>query len=108
MQQVITANRLRDGGVVFVGAGQRWVELLSEAEVYTSVDAASSALKVAQRDEAGNLVLDIYAVDVTNQSGSLRPVKLREAIRAQGPTVHPEHGKPVKPVEHGSGPDVSL
>ena len=108
MQQVITANRLRDGAVVFVGAERRWVEMLSQAEVYTAVDVAASALQAAQKDEAANLVLDIYAIDVTDQSGFLKPVKLREAIRAQGPTVHPEHGKPLDAVNHGSEPDVSL
>ena len=101
MQQVITANRLRDGAVVFVGPSRAWVDRLAEAEVFTAVEASTAALQVAQKDEAANLVLDIYAIDVVERSGALKPVKLREAIRAQGPTVHPEHGKPLAAANHG-------
>ncbi len=44
--------------------------------------------------EAGNLVLDLYAIDVTVQAGSIVPIKLREAIRARGPTIFPAFTKP--------------
>ena len=101
MQQVITASRLRDGAVVFIGPDRAWVNRLAEAQVFTLAEAAQAALQSAQADEAGNLVLDIYAIDVAEKDGSLKPVKLREAIRAQGPTVHPEHGKPVDQSKHG-------
>lgn len=93
MQQVITANRLGDGAVVFVGPEQRWVDRLSEAAVFNAVEETNVALQSAQKDELGNIVLDIYAIEVAERGGVLRPTKLREAIRAQGPTVHPEHGK---------------
>lgn len=94
MNQVITASRLTDGAVVFLGKDRAWVELLGEAAVFSSVDASAEALAVAQKDEQANVVLDIYAVDVVDKGGTVTPVKLREAIRAQGPTVKPEHGKP--------------
>lgn len=93
MQQVITASRLRDGAVVFVGSASQWVERLGEAQVFSAGDAATSGLQRAQKDEAANLVLDIYAIDVAERNGVVRPIRLREAIRAEGPTVHPEHGK---------------
>lgn len=94
MNQVITASRLTDGAVVFLGQGRAWVERLGEAEVFTSVEASAEALASAGKDEQANLVLDIYAVDVASKNGAIAPIKLREAIRAQGPTVKPEHGKP--------------
>jgi hypothetical protein len=93
MRQVITASRLRDGAVVFLGAERQWVEVLAKAEVFGSVETSAEALKFAQKDESGNVVVDIYAIDVAEKAGRIVPVKLREAIRAQGPTVHPEHGK---------------
>jgi hypothetical protein len=93
MNQVITASRLRDGAVVFLGEGSRWVDRLADAQVFSTVESSAEALKSAQKDEASNLVLDIYAIDVAGRPGAMTPVKLREAIRAQGPTVHPEHGK---------------
>ena len=93
MNQVITASRLRDGAVVFVGPDSHWVEQLGQAAVFGSGEASGEALKAAQKDEVENLVVDVYAVDVVDQHGVWKPVKLREVIRAQGPTVHPEHGK---------------
>lgn len=94
MNQVITASRLTDGAVVFLGQDRAWVERLGQAAVFSSVDASAEALAAAQKDEQANVVLDIYAVDVADKAGTVTPVKLREAIRAQGPTVKPEHGKP--------------
>ncbi|MCW6510084.1 DUF2849 domain-containing protein [Lichenifustis flavocetrariae] len=91
---MITASRLTDGAVVFLGQDRTWVERLAQAEVFSTVDASAEALKSAQKDEQANVVLDIYAIDVAPKAGVLVPIKLREAIRAQGPTVHPEHGKP--------------
>ena len=108
MQQVVTANRLRDGLVVFFAADQRWVDELANATVFTAVEASTAALQSAQKDEARNLVVDVYAIDVADRDGVLKPLKLREAIRAQGPTVHPEHGKPLSPSNHESDPDVSI
>ena len=101
MSQVITASRLHDGAVVFLGPQRGWVERLAEAAVFASPDLSVEALKAAQRDESDNVVLDIYAIDVIDQHGVWKPVKLREAIRAQGPTVHPEHGKRVGPAQNG-------
>lgn len=94
MNQVITASRLSDGTVVFLGQDRAWVERLAEAAVFNSVETSADALAAAGRDEQANVVLDIYAIDVADQGGTVKPVKLREAIRAQGPTVKPEHGKP--------------
>jgi hypothetical protein len=101
MNQVITASRLRDGAVVFLGPKLQWVERLAEAEVFGAVETSTEALKAAQKDEAENVVLDIYAIDVADRHGAWVPVKLREAIRAQGPTVHPEHGKPLGTARNG-------
>lgn len=94
MNQVITASRLTDGAVVFLGQARAWVERLSTAAVFSSVEASAEALAVAQKDEQANVVIDIYAIDVADKGGTVTPIKLREAIRAQGPTVKPEHGKP--------------
>lgn len=101
MNQVITANRLHDGAVVFFAAERSWVERLDRAALYETKETAAAALDIAKRDEARNLVLDIYAIDVSASSGAIVPQKLREAIRARGPTVHPKYAKP------GSAPAVA-
>ena len=95
MGQVITANRLTDGIVVFVGPDAAWVETIGAAKVYDSPAAVAEGLAGTKKDEENNLVLDVYAVEVTSKDGAVVPVRLREAIRAQGPTVLPHHGKPL-------------
>ena len=96
MGQVITASRLRDGAVVFMGPSFAWVDEIGGAKLFATAEATAAGLAASKKDEQDNLVLDIYAIDVAPKDGTLVPTRLREAIRAKGPTVHPEHGK--KPI----------
>ena len=93
MGQVITASRLRDGVVLFVAPAATWVETIAAAEVFPTAEATAAGLAAAASAQSDNLVLDIYAIDVSDRNGVPVPTRMREAIRAQGPTVHPEHGK---------------
>ncbi|WP_165492672.1 DUF2849 domain-containing protein [Lichenihabitans psoromatis] len=93
MAHVITASRLRDGIVVFRGASAVWVDYLRLAEVLPTLAEAEGALSAAKQDEGRNIVVDCYVIEVVEKNGVMAPVKLREAIRAEGPTIYPEHGK---------------
>lgn len=93
MAQVITANRLRDGTVVFFSAEAGWTEGIEDAQVFDTAEAAAAGMAATKKDEDDNLVLDVYAIDVIQKDGRSVPSRLRELIRATGPTVHPEHGK---------------
>ena len=90
--QILTANRLRDGEVVYWKAGS-WVEGLADAEVFSDEKAAAAALKAADKAIKDRLVVTPYLFDVRRENGALRPVKEREIIRAAGPTVRPDLGK---------------
>lgn len=85
--QVVSANRLADGTVVYAGRDGSWVERLADARVFSSKPEADSGLLAAQSDVKRNLIVDPCLVDVCAETGGLRPLTLREAIRAQGPTV---------------------
>jgi hypothetical protein len=90
--QMLTANRLRDGEVLYrKGAG--WVEQLADGEVYPDSAAADTALAVAQSEFTRNEFVAPYLFEVRDQNGRIVPVKEREIIRAAGPTVHPHTGK---------------
>jgi hypothetical protein len=93
MGQVITANRLKDGTVVFLGTEFNWVEQIADARLFNSAEAVAAGLAATKKDEVDNLVVEIYAIEVSDKAGAVVPVRLREAIRASGPTIHPEHGK---------------
>jgi hypothetical protein len=87
--QMLTANRLVDGDVLYWKAGQ-WVLTLAEAEMFDDPAAADAALAAAQADVTGNRVVNPYLFDVRRVDGGIRPVKEREIIRAAGPTVRGE------------------
>jgi hypothetical protein len=87
MPYAITANRLEDGRVVFRDRDGRWSPTVAEAAL--SVDEASSspALDSAHRDVENQIVVDPYAVEIDTTGPIPRPARLREAIRAFGPTI---------------------
>lgn len=86
--KVLTANRLSDGIAVWLDATGRWTERLQDALVARHAEAVSSLETIGKRDFADNRVVDVAVVDVQEINGQLWPVRLRERIRAQGPTMH--------------------
>ena len=93
---VITANSLGDGRVVFQTA-TGWVHDIAAAEILASKEALEAALARANADAAANRVVEPYAVEVKRDAGRLVPVKLRERIRAEGPTTgHSRDNDPVR------------
>ena len=92
MPQVLTANRLGLGEVVYWNAAQGWVGRLEQAEVLAD-DAAEAALKSAGEWVARREIVAPYLFDVRLQGETVVPVKTREVIRSKGPTVRPDLGK---------------
>ena len=85
-RQAVTANRLRDGApVYFVGEG-RWSPSIDDA-AHVPAEAAENLLVEAQASPAPLPVVAPYLIDAVFEDGELRPVSLRERIRAFGPTV---------------------
>ncbi|MBP2559117.1 hypothetical protein J2857_001868 [Neorhizobium galegae] len=85
--KVLTANRLSDGIAVWLDANGQWVENLQDAIVARHAEAVASLEAIGKRDFAENLVVDVTVVEVQEQGGKLWPLRLRERIRAQGPTM---------------------
>jgi hypothetical protein len=92
LPQMLTANRLTDGDVLYWKRGG-WVLLLSEGEIFAQAADADVALAAAQADVTGNQVVAPYLFDVRVENGVIHPVKEREVIRAAGPTIRPDTGK---------------
>ena len=91
--QIITANRLSDGVVVFLDPRNRWVERLAQGGVWTDTDSAAEALSAAKDDEARDVVVEPYLIDVVDRNGAVAAKHLREVIRAAGPTIRRDLGK---------------
>jgi hypothetical protein len=89
---VLTASRLRDGIVVFLGPGG-WVEAIGDAALAGDAEQAQALEALGRQAVAANEVVDAYLIEVRAEAGSVRPVELREHLRALGPSVRTDLGK---------------
>jgi len=88
MLQIVTGNRLRDGVVIyFAGAGE-WTPSIDKALVAED-DHANALLAEAQVGLPPLPAVGPILIEVTREGDHLRPVTLRERIRASGPTRKP-------------------
>jgi hypothetical protein len=87
MPKVVSANRLADGVVVYIGRDGSWLEKLGQARVFASKEDAEVGLSAARDDAKRNLVVEPCIVEVAEDAAGLNAVTLREAIRAFGPTI---------------------
>ena len=81
---VVTANRLRDGAVVYRGARGGWT---TELEAAAIVDNAVDAKKLLSDASTEDLeAVGPYVAPVETAGGRVIPGNLREQIRLAGPT----------------------
>jgi hypothetical protein len=85
--KVITANRLIDGLVVFIADGPGWVTDIAEATVFEDGPKLDDAMAFGAVEVAARKIVDPYTVDITIENGRPVPERLRERIRAIGPSV---------------------
>jgi uncharacterized protein DUF2849 len=83
--QMLTANRLRDGAVVFLARDGEWTERVGEGRVIVEEGDAAALLQAAE--SAKTLVVAPYLIEVAEQGGTWVPVRYRERIRAEGPSI---------------------
>jgi len=95
--KVLTANRLIDGEVVWFGTGEAWIELIDGARIARDKIAEEALQMIGKAALAANLVVDVDLIDVELQGHRIVPTRLRERIRAAGPTNHLHHGKQARP-----------
>ena len=93
---MLTANRLRDGDVLYWKSGA-WVESLKDGEIFHEAAPANAALTAAQAYVGDNIVVNPYLFDVRMDASGIHPVKEREIIRAAGPSVRDDLGKQADP-----------
>jgi sulfite reductase (NADPH) hemoprotein beta-component len=88
---VFTANRLRDGRVVWLGTEGLWRDRIAETTPFAPAS-AEAGLAIAQAGEREQQVVGVYAVEVDPDGalGGPTPLKFRERLRVQGPSVAAE------------------
>ena len=85
--RMIIANRLTDGLVVFLADNGAWTVDIADGIVITDAAEEERLLAAAKQAETDCKVVDPNLIDVKLDEGSPRPVEIREAIRAFGPTI---------------------
>ena len=85
--KVLTANRLSDGVSVWLDASGNWNEQLQDAFVARHKEAVDALEATGRQAFADNKVVDVNVVDVEDLGGVLRPLRMRERIRAEGPSI---------------------
>lgn len=91
--QVITANRLSDGMVVYLAADRSWTEHFHEAHAVALDEDLDPWLDHGAREIAARHVVDVYPFDVALDGTVPQALSARERIRAAGPTVRLDLGK---------------
>ncbi|MEX0957214.1 MAG: DUF2849 domain-containing protein [Rhizobiaceae bacterium] len=95
--KILTANRLIDGEAVWLAPDYSWSETIDVAEVARDKDAEARLEAVGAEAIRRNRVVDVNLVDVELVDGAIVPIRLRERIRAAGPTNRLDLGKQARP-----------
>lgn len=93
MMKVLTANRLTDGIAVWLGANGQWLDRIDDALIARHADAAAALEAAGKAAFDDNRVIDVAVIDVEEIDGEIHPLRLRERIRAAGPSNRPDLGK---------------
>ena len=92
MQQILTANRLRPGEVVYWNRAGGWVAAFERADVLPTSE-AEGALEAASESVRRREVVNPYLFAVNVEGRVVTPAKAREIIRSAGPSVRRDLGK---------------
>ena len=84
--QILTANRLADGAVVYLTAAGTWTNEITRSVVAREEKAATALLARGQRDAEAALVVGPYLIAAVEGEEGPRAASLREQIRAAGPS----------------------
>jgi hypothetical protein len=90
ISQIVTANDLRSGEVVYLRFAHSWTPELTKASVITDRDLARASLAFAEGQ--ANVVVGAYLSDVITEADGPKASHFRETFRSTGPSNY-HHGK---------------
>lgn len=95
--KILTANRLSDGEAVWYAKDRAWAETIDGAEIARDKAGEDRLQAIGDAAHLNNEVVDVAIIDVDVVDGGIVPVRLRERIRAAGPTHRIDLGKQARP-----------
>ena len=84
--EILTGNELISGATVYLDRNGTWVEDLQAARLFAKEEAAERDAALAATKASGR-VISLEIEEVTLEQGVITPKRLRERIRAAGPTA---------------------
>ena len=100
--EILTGNELLSGATVYLDRDGNWVEELQLARLFGADETAARDAAV-EATKATSRILSLEVETVTVRNGTIVPDRIRERIRAEGPTA------PVFPRQHlGEDGHVSI
>ncbi len=87
MPNVVTANRLTDGIVVYLAPDGSWVEDIARARIASNENETKALEDVAAKDVKARKVVAVYPMEVALVDGAVDPLSVREKIRASHRTT---------------------
>lgn len=85
-KEILTGNELTSGASVYLSVTDEWVEPLQAARLFSKEEAAERDAALAAT-KAGGRVISLEIEEVDEVDGRIVPRRLRERIRAAGPTA---------------------
>jgi hypothetical protein len=86
MMEILTGNELLSGATVYLDRGGNWVEELQAARVFAKDESEARDAAIAASKQTLRIVsIEIETVKLVD--GVIVPDRIRERIRAEGPTA---------------------
>jgi hypothetical protein len=101
--KILTANRLTDGEAVWYAKDGTWSETIVGSELAGDKEAEARLEAIGKAAYENNEVVDVNLIDVELVGDEIVPNRLRERIRAAGPTNRTDLGKQAAPGFHPAG-----
>ena len=84
--EILTGNELMSGAMVYLDRAGNWVEDLQQSRVFSKDEAEARDAAIAATKKTGRInSIEIETVKVA--AGAIVPDRIRERIRAEGPTA---------------------
>jgi len=86
IMEILTGNELMSGATVYLDRDGHWVEELQQARVFLKEELEAKEAAIAATKKTLRIV-SLEVETVTLRDGSIYPDRIRERIRAEGPTA---------------------
>ena len=98
--QILTANDLRTGRVVYYTSKNDWSTYVTEAQVARDELAAERLVTKGELAEQSQVVVGAYLIELESDYETPVPVRFREKLRVGGPSIHHSFKKPASNLSH--------